>query len=105
MRGASIFTLAAWRCSSGWGARRNSPIFDKQLSVDSVKAFNPAAKVYKHAEIELGIDLSDIWLVAAHNWDTSRAIFAGWNAAFVSRPGKESGLMVSRKLLLMRSWN
>jgi FMN phosphatase YigB (HAD superfamily) len=102
LRGASIFTLAAWRCSSGWGTRRNSPIFYKQLSVDSVKAFNPAAKVYEHAEIELGIDPSEIWLVAAHNWDTSRAIFAGWNAAFVSRPGKKDGLMVSRKLLVMR---
>lgn len=65
-----------------------SHFFDKQLSVDAVKAFKPAAKVYKHAETELGVDASDIWLVAAHNWDTSGAISAGWNAAFVARPGK-----------------
>jgi len=65
-----------------------SHFFDKQISVDSVKAFKPSAKVYKHAETELGVDASDIWLVAAHNWDTSGAISAGWNAAFVARPGK-----------------
>lgn len=65
-----------------------SSYFDQQISVDAVQAFKPAEKVYKHAESELGVDASDIWLVAAHNWDTSGAISAGWNAAFVSRPGK-----------------
>ena len=42
-----------------------SHFFDNQLSVDSVKTFKLAAKVYKHAEIPFGIDPFDIWLVAA----------------------------------------
>jgi 2-haloacid dehalogenase len=62
--------------------------FDQQISVDAVQALKPATKVYEHAQNLLGVDVSDIWLVAAHNWDTTGAISAGWNAAFIARPGK-----------------
>jgi 2-haloacid dehalogenase len=30
-------------------------------------------------------------MVAAHNWDTSGALTAGWQAAFVARPGMVLG--------------
>ena len=66
-----------------------SEFFERQLSVDSVRAFKPSRKVYEYAEAELGERSSDLWLVAAHNWDTSGALAAGWNAAFVARPGME----------------
>jgi 2-haloacid dehalogenase len=70
-----------------------SKFFDQQLSVDSVKAFKPAPKVYEFAASELSQRPSDLWLIAAHNWDTSGAINAGWKAAFIARPGmKLSGL-------------
>ncbi|MBA31413.1 MAG: haloacid dehalogenase type II [Chloroflexi bacterium] len=64
-----------------------SKYFQQQISVDAVKAFKPAAKVYDHAASELSEDPNQLWLIAAHNWDTSGAIAAGWNAAFIARPG------------------
>ncbi len=73
-----------------------SEFFERQLSVDSVRAFKPSRKVYEYAEAELGERPSDLWLVAAHNWDTSGALAAGWNAAFVARPGMELSRLDSR---------
>lgn len=64
-----------------------SKFFDQQLSVDSVKTFKPAPKVYEFAASELNQRAADLWLVAAHNWDTSGALAAGWNAAFIARHG------------------
>jgi 2-haloacid dehalogenase len=66
-----------------------SAFFDKQLSVDSVRAFKPSNKVYEFAASDLGETASDLWLIAAHNWDTSGALAAGWNAAFIARPGMQ----------------
>lgn len=34
---------------------------------------------------------TNLWLVAAHNWDTTGALAAGWRAAFVARPGMVIG--------------
>lgn len=64
-----------------------SRFFERQLSADAVRAFKPSQKVYEYAESQLGEEAGDLWLVAAHNWDTSGALAAGWNAAFVARPG------------------
>jgi 2-haloacid dehalogenase len=64
-----------------------SKYFEQQISVDAVQAFKPAAKVYDHAARQLSEDPDQLWLIAAHNWDTSGAIAAGWNAAFIARPG------------------
>ena len=36
---------------------------------------------------DLGASIADIWLVAAHSWDTSGALAAGCSAAFVARSG------------------
>ena len=67
--------------------------FDAILSVDAVRMFKPARAVYDMAARELGEEPSALWLVAAHNWDTSGALSAGWNAAFVQRPGMVLGLL------------
>lgn len=68
-------------------------LFDATLSVDSVKKFKPALAVYEMATRELGEQATDLWLIAAHNWDTTGAIAAGWKAAFVARPGMVTGSM------------
>jgi 2-haloacid dehalogenase len=52
-------------------------MFELQLSVDAVKAFKPSKKVYEYAVDELGEPAGDVWLIAAHNWDTSGALAAG----------------------------
>ena len=67
--------------------------FDQMLSVDSVRKFKPAREVYDMAARELGEEPQDLWLVAAHNWDTTGALAAGWKAAFVERPGMVPGAL------------
>ncbi|MHA1549640.1 MAG: haloacid dehalogenase type II [Alphaproteobacteria bacterium] len=67
--------------------------FERLLSVDAVKKFKPARAVYDMAAQELGEAPQDLWLVAAHNWDTSGALAAGWKAGFVARPGMVTGAL------------
>lgn len=68
-------------------------LFDAMLSVDSVKMFKPATAVYEMASRELGEEPRRLWLIAAHNWDTTGALAAGWKAAFVARPGMVTGAL------------
>ena len=65
--------------------------FDRVLSVDAVRRFKPATETYRMAARELGVDASDLRLVAAHDWDVAGALRAGWAAAFVARPGMVLG--------------
>ncbi len=66
-------------------------LFDASISVDRVRCFKPARVVYEMAAAELGEDADNLWLVAAHNWDTTGALRAGWKAAFVQRSGMVLG--------------
>jgi len=61
--------------------------FEQSLSVDAVRVFKPAAEVYRMAAEQLGVDVGQIRLVAAHDWDIAGALHAGCAAAFISRPG------------------
>lgn len=61
--------------------------FEQTLSVDAVRRFKPAREVYAHAAEQLGLPLSDIRMVAAHDWDIAGAMRAGCAGAFVARPG------------------
>ena len=65
--------------------------FDRVLSADAVRMFKPAREVYDMAASELGEPQGDLWMVAAHNWDTTGAIDAGWRGAFIARPGMVIG--------------
>ncbi len=62
--------------------------FEQVLSVDMVRRFKPAAETYTSAAEALGIETSEILMVAAHPWDLLGALRAGCRTAFVSRPGK-----------------
>ena len=66
-------------------------LFAQTLSVDEVRLYKPHRAVYGMAAAKLGVSMSDIRLVAAHNWDTTGAIRAGCRAAFLTRPGKHLG--------------
>ncbi len=61
--------------------------FEKILSADTVGRLKPAAEAYRHAASELGVDVGQLRLVAAHAWDVAGALRAGCAAAFVQRPG------------------
>lgn len=65
--------------------------FEAMLSVDKVRKFKPHPAVYNMAADELGEAPASLWLVAAHNWDTSGAIAAGWRGGFIARPGMVTG--------------
>ncbi len=61
--------------------------FEQVLSADTVKRLKPAPEPYRMAADSLGVELSEVRLVAAHAWDVAGAIRAGCAAAFVARPG------------------
>lgn len=76
--------------------------FERTLSVDAVRKFKPDPAVYRMAADELGIPIGQMRLVAAHNWDTSGAIRAGSQAAFVARQGMVLGPLDERPDIIGR---
>ena len=70
---------------SGGQSAELSDVFEKILSVDEVKRYEPARENYEGAR-ELSVATDDILLVAAHAWDLAGAMAAGCRAAFVERP-------------------
>ena len=63
-------------------------LFESSLSADTVGRLKPAPEPYRMAAESLGVEISEIRLVAAHGWDVVGAMRAGCAAAFVARPGK-----------------
>ena len=61
--------------------------FERSLSVDAVRRFKPAGEVYKYAAAELGIEVDEALMVAAHDWDILGARAIGMHGAFINRPG------------------
>ena len=64
--------------------------FDDLLSIESVGKFKPFTDVYNWAAHKMNIKPEDCMLIAAHGWDVAGALWAGWRAAFVSRPGQQT---------------
>jgi 2-haloacid dehalogenase len=63
-----------------------SKFFERTFSVESVRKFKPAPETYRLVAEELGVETSDLCLVACHLWDTIGAQAAGCAGAFVTRP-------------------
>jgi 2-haloacid dehalogenase len=61
--------------------------FDQVLSADAVKRLKPAPEPYRMAAENLGVEIGQVRVVAAHAWDVAGALQAGCAAAFVARPG------------------
>jgi 2-haloacid dehalogenase len=62
-------------------------LFERQLSVESCRAFKPAPAVYLHACEQLAVSPADCMMVAAHVWDTIGAQSVGFGGALITRPG------------------
>jgi 2-haloacid dehalogenase len=75
--------LAAQMSNSGLG-----DLFERLLSVDQVRKFKPAPEPYRMAAKELGVEIGQIRLVAAHDWDVYGALSAGCRGAYIARQGK-----------------
>ena len=64
-----------------------SDLFDATLSIDPVRRFKPHPETYRSAAERLDIEVADMRLVTAHDWDVTGAIRAGAAGAFVARRG------------------
>jgi 2-haloacid dehalogenase len=64
-------------------------LFERRFSADGVKHHKPSRQAYAQVERELGVEPSQLCLVACHTWDTLGAVAAGWEAALIKRVGNE----------------
>lgn len=65
-----------------------TPRFEHLLSVDAVRRFKPAPEPYRLAAETVGVDPSELWMVASHDWDLLGAKAVGLSTAFVARRGQ-----------------
>jgi len=64
-----------------------APYLQRVISVEEVGRFKPDPAPYLHAADVMGVAISDLTLVAAHDWDCAGATAAGAGTVFVKRPG------------------
>jgi 2-haloacid dehalogenase len=64
-------------------------LFERRFSADGVKHHKPSRQAYAYVEKELGVEPSQLFLIACHTWDTLGAVAAGWGAALIKRPGND----------------
>lgn len=62
-------------------------LFDDVLSADEVRQLKPGPRPYRLVATRMGVEVADVMLVAAHDWDISGALAAGARGAFIARPG------------------
>ncbi|NIJ44002.1 2-haloacid dehalogenase [Wenyingzhuangia heitensis] len=63
--------------------------FDEKLSVQEFGKYKPDTEVYHWAAKKLGVQPKDCMMIAAHGWDVAGAMWAGWRASFIARPGQQ----------------
>lgn len=63
--------------------------FEERLSIEDLGKFKPHADTYNWAARKMGVKPEEAMLIAAHGWDVAGALWAGWRAAFVGRPGQQ----------------
>lgn len=64
-----------------------SEYFEHLFSADTARRLKPAPEPYRMVAERMGVDISQLRLIAAHAWDIAGALHAGCAAAFVARPG------------------
>lgn len=83
---------------------------ERMMSADAVKRLKPAPAPYHMAAREMGCEIGQMCLIAAHAWDVAGARRAGMQTIFVARPGMVSDplapapLMVGRTLTDVADW-
>ncbi|WP_432411745.1 haloacid dehalogenase type II [Rasiella sp. SM2506] len=89
------YTLVSFTNSSNEGVREQfenaglTQYFDERLSVEAVGKFKPFSETYAWAASKMDVKPEACMLIAAHGWDVAGALWAGWRAAFISRPGQQ----------------
>jgi 2-haloacid dehalogenase len=64
-------------------------LFERRFSADGVKHHKPSPQAYAYVEKELGVEPSQLYLIACHTWDTLGAVAAGWQGALIKRVGND----------------
>ena len=64
-------------------------LFERRFSADEVKHHKPSREAYALVQRELGVEPSQLCLIACHTWDTLGAVAAGWSAALIKRIGND----------------
>jgi 2-haloacid dehalogenase len=70
--------------------------YEREFSIDRVRRFKPAPQCYHMVAEELGVELSECGMVAAHVWDTLGAQSAGYSGAALITRGVNAPLPVHR---------
>ena len=89
------YKLVSFTNSSNQGVKKQfesaglTQYFDERLSVEEVGKFKPFRETYEWGARKMGIKPNEAMLIAAHGWDVAGALWAGWRAAFISRPGQQ----------------
>lgn len=63
-------------------------LFDKNYTIESLEKYKPHPDTYGMVLNDLGIELDEALMVAAHAWDLMGAKNVGLQTAFIARPGK-----------------
>lgn len=89
------YTLVSLTNSSNEGVKKQfesaglTNYFEERLSIEDVQKFKPFTETYNWAANKLNVKPEECMLIAAHGWDVAGALWAGWRAAFISRPGQQ----------------
>ena len=63
--------------------------FDARLTIEDIQMLKPHGHASEWAARKMGFPPKECILVAAHGWDIAGALWSGWRAAFLSRPGAQ----------------
>lgn len=88
--GFRLVTLTNSTASVGRKQIRNAGLqeyFEHLFSADTSQRLKPAPEPYRMVAQTLGVQVSELRLIAVHAWDVAGAMVAGCAAAFVARPG------------------
>ena len=103
--GFQLAVLTNSRCQAAEEALRQAglrELFTRVLSAEMAQRYKPAPEVYRLAAKELNVEPASLLLVAAHSWDTTGAIRAGCEAAFVQRPEQVLDPLAPRPRMIVR---
>ncbi|MBP0903774.1 haloacid dehalogenase type II [Mariniflexile gromovii] len=90
------YKLVSFTNSSNEGVKKQfesaglTEYFDERLSVEDIGKFKPFSDTYAWAARKMDVKPKECMLIAAHGWDVAGALWAGWRAAFISRPGQQT---------------
>lgn len=69
-------------------SRQNNLVWDAVISCEMIGTYKPHAEAYLKAAQWLGLEPSEILMVACHNFDLNAARACGFKTAFVRRPAE-----------------